>query len=70
MLRPQIMKAASQQHCVRGNCVNGQGTQIHTDGSKYIGQFKNGLSEGQGQLILSNGEKYVGNFKNNKFQWD
>jgi hypothetical protein len=70
MLHPQIIKgtSASQQRCVRGNCVHGQGTQIYADGSKYMGQFKNGLSEGQGTLIFPNGEKYVGEFKNDRFQ--
>jgi hypothetical protein len=73
MLRPpQLMRKASapQPRCIKGNCVHGQGIQIYVDGSKYIGQFKNGLSEGQGQLIFPNGEKYVGNFRNDKFQWD
>lgn len=72
MLRSQKIKLAStrQLRCVRGNCVHGLGTQVYADGSKYIGQFKDGLSEGQGQLILSTGEKYIGQFKNDKFQWN
>jgi hypothetical protein len=73
MLRQQqILRKVSvtQSRCVRGNCVHGQGIQIYADGSKYIGQFKNGLSEGQGQLIFPNGEKYVGEFKNDRFQWN
>lgn len=72
MLRQQKIREAStsQPRCVRGNCVYGQGTQIYADGSKYVGQFKDGLSDGQGQLILANGQKYVGNFKNDKFQWN
>ncbi len=72
MLRSQKIKkaSASQPRCVRGNCVHGLGTQVYADGGKYIGQFKNGLSEGQGQLILPTGEKYVGEFKDDKFQWN
>jgi hypothetical protein len=72
MLRQQIARDAStrQPRCVRGNCIHGQGTQIYADGSKYVGEFKNGLSEGEGQLILASGEKYIGKFKNDKFQWD
>lgn len=72
MLRRQVTKrsSASQPRCVRGNCVHGQGTQVYADGSKYIGQFKNGLSEGEGQLISPTGEKYVGTFKDDKFQWN
>lgn len=69
ILPQQMIKEVStpQPRCVSGDCVNGQGTQLYADGSKYIGQFKNGLSEGQGQLVLPNGEKYVGNFKNDEF---
>ncbi|MFI3188658.1 hypothetical protein BCS42_13365 [Crenothrix sp. D3] len=58
----------TQARCIKGNCVNGHGTQTYPDGSKYIGEFKNGLSDGQGTLILPNGDKYVGKFKQNKFQ--
>lgn len=71
MLRQQqIIRKTSvaQSRCIKGDCVYGQGIQIYADGSKYIGQFKNGLSEGQGQLIFPNGEKYVGEFKNDRFQ--
>lgn len=65
-----LFKKASQMRCVRGNCTHGHGIQIYADGSKYVGQFKNGLSEGQGQLILPNGVKYVGTFKNDRYQWN
>ena len=58
----------SQPHCLKGDCMNGEGTQVYANGSKYIGQFKNGLSEGQGTLIFANGEKYIGKFENDKFQ--
>lgn len=58
----------TQPHCIKGNCINGRGTKTYPDGSKYIGQFKNGLSEGQGTLLLPNGDKYVGKFKQDRFQ--
>lgn len=69
---PQILKTASAPpvRCVSGNCVDGSGTQVYADGSKYVGDFKNGMSEGQGEFISANGEKYAGLFKNDKFQWD
>lgn len=69
---PQILRenAAPPVRCVNGNCINGVGTQIYTDGSKYIGEFKNGVSDGEGEFISANGEKYVGLFKNDKFQWN
>ncbi len=59
--------ATEASKCIEGNCFNGYGTEAYPDGSKYIGQFKNGLSEGQGTLILSNGEKRIGNFKYDRF---
>ncbi len=58
----------THSRCIKGNCVNGHGTQTYPDGSKYIGQFKNGLSDGQGTLIFANGEKFVGKFKQDRFQ--
>jgi hypothetical protein len=69
---PQILKTASAPpvRCVSGNCVDGSGIQVYADGSKYVGDFKNGVSEGQGEFISANGEKYAGLFKNDKFQWN
>ena len=36
----------------------------YKDGSKYIGEFKNGLFDGQGILIFVDGTKYEGEWKN------
>jgi hypothetical protein len=33
---------AYSDECVEGDCVNGQGTLIHPDGKKLVGEFKNG----------------------------
>ena len=68
---PQIRREATAPlaRCINGNCTDGLGTQLYYDGSKYIGEFKNGVSEGQGELIFSNGDKYVGTFKNDRYQW-
>uniref|UniRef100_UPI003F6A2C60 trypsin-like peptidase domain-containing protein n=1 Tax=Pseudemcibacter sp. TaxID=2943293 RepID=UPI003F6A2C60 len=46
-----------------------------TDGSHYVGEYKNGKGNGQGTHTLVNGQKYVGEFKDNsyfgqgKFTW-
>jgi len=50
-------------YCVEGDCQDGQGTMITSDGGKYVGEFKDGLPNGQGILTYSDGEKYEGNFK-------
>ena len=51
--------------CVSGDCVNGYGTYVWDDGTKYVGESKDNLLNGQGTMIWANGKKYVGEFKNN-----
>ena len=50
--------------CSAGN-DQGTGTQTVTyaDGSKYVGEFKEGLPDGQGTLTYPDGRKYVGEFR-------
>ena len=43
------------------NCF---GTYTWTDGTKYVGGYKDDKKHGQGTLTLANGNKYVGEFKN------
>ena len=52
--------------CLKGDCINGQGTLIRNGVSEYIGEFKDSRYNGQGTLILLSGEKYTGEFKDNK----
>lgn len=37
------------------------------DGSKYVGDIKNGKITGKGTFTYRDGSKYVGKFKNDKF---
>jgi hypothetical protein len=37
------------------------------DGSKYVGEYKNGKCNGQGTITYPDGSKYVGEFKDNVF---
>jgi len=48
--------------CIKGNCVNGQGTLTSPDGFKYVGEWKNGKPHGKGAMTFPAGEKYVGEF--------
>ena len=48
--------------CIKGNCVNGQGTLTSPDGFKYVGEWKNGKPHGKGAKPFPAGEKYVGEF--------
>ena len=51
------------QDCNKNYCKNGRGTFLYGDGSKWIGEFKDGVPEGQGTCMYVNGDKYVGHFE-------
>ena len=46
---------------------DGQGTFFYSDGSKYVGEWKNGKKHGKGTLTHLDGEKYVGGWKDDKY---
>ena len=48
---------------------NGFDTETYPDGSKYVGEWKNGEYHGQGTLTLLNGDKYEGKFKDGE-KWN
>ncbi len=51
----------------KGGKIQGKGTSTFADGSKYVGEFKNGkLFHGQGTLTFSDGSTYIGEWKNGK----
>ena len=41
--------------CIEGDCENGQGAYVFTDGSSYSGNWKDGFPEGSGTLKYING---------------
>ena len=41
--------------CIEGDCENGRGTYVFTDGSSYNGEWKDGFPEGSGTLKYING---------------
>ena len=58
--------------CIKGDCVNGQGTYTYESGEfagdKYVGEYKDGKRHGQGTYTWVSGNKYVGEYKNDKRQ--
>jgi len=48
--------------CIQGNCKNGKGVYLTTDGNKYIGKFKNYKLNGKGKWISRHGDTYQGSF--------
>ena len=61
-----LLSGNAYAECVQGNCVNGQGTLTFSDGSKYVGEFKEGKSHGQGTRTWSNGKIEEGIWENNR----
>jgi hypothetical protein len=49
--------------CNKGYCRDGKGTFSYGDGSRWAGDFKDGVPEGQGTCYYKNGDKYVGRFE-------
>ena len=49
---------------VKDRKPNGLGVIIYSDGSMYVGRWKNGIREGQGSQIHKGGGKYSGSWKN------
>ena len=37
-----VLSGGASAECIKGNCVNGQGTWLFEDGDKYVGEHKNG----------------------------
>lgn len=53
--------------CVSGNCVNGKGSYVYADLTRYDGSFKNGLANGYGICYYADGDIYVGDWENHTF---
>lgn len=58
----------AQQNCVKGNCIDGQGTMEFPGGARYIGDFAGGKMHGKGILYFADGSKYIGNWHDQERQ--
>ncbi len=50
--------------CILGNCQNGNGKMIYSDGGIYEGSFQSGKWHGYGEVKWPSGSSYKGDFKN------
>ncbi|MBK8464662.1 MAG: hypothetical protein IPL32_02420 [Chloracidobacterium sp.] len=53
---------AFEDKCVSGNCVNGKGKKVYSNGDNYEGDFVSGQHHGQGTYRTKEGHVYVGQF--------
>jgi radial spoke head protein 1 len=47
--------------------MDGRGTVVYPDGSRYVGTWKRGLREGRGTITFANDSTYEGHFREDKF---
>ena len=59
---------ANEGKCESGNCENGKGVFVFSDGRKYDGNFKNKEMDGAGILYFKNENVYEGDFLNNRIE--
>ncbi len=52
--------------CISGDCENGKGIYLLSNGDKYEGYTQNGMRSGKGTYYFSSGERYRGYWQNNK----
>ncbi|GEM_PF-4447016 len=63
---PASVQPVVRAGCASGNCRNGDGTYVWTNGTRYVGDFANGLQHGQGSIAFTNGASYVGGWEAGK----
>lgn len=64
---PATLWAQEKEGCTYGNCQNGKGTYVYSNGYRYEGNFVNGLREGRGMLKGSDGSWFDGMWLQDKF---
>jgi SH3-like domain-containing protein len=52
--------------CVQGDCTNGEGTFVLSDGTRYVGEFRENVRTGRGLMTYPDGTKYEGDWQNGK----
>ena len=50
--------------CIYGNCKDGIGSFLHSNGGIYSGKWESGKFHGQGALMATSGNKQVGEWEN------
>ncbi len=53
------------RNCAASYCRNGQGYYDYPEGSRWVGEFKDGYPNGRGVCYYANGDRYEGQWANN-----
>lgn len=53
--------------CISGDCENGNGIYVLSNGARYEGAFTSGQPDGKGRLIYKTGDLYDGHFVNGEY---
>ena len=53
--------------CIKGDCKNGYGEYVYSNGDKYFGNHSKGKKSGQGKYLYSGGDIYEGSFRKDKY---
>ncbi len=56
---------AGLRNCGTVNCTSGRGYYDYPDGSRWIGEFRNGYPNGKGTCYYADGNRYEGEWANN-----
>ncbi|MDX1912751.1 MAG: caspase family protein [Saprospiraceae bacterium] len=62
---PSKPDVAGLRNCGRTYCSSGQGYYDYPDGSRWVGEFKEGFPSGRGVCYYANGDRYEGEWANN-----
>ncbi len=52
--------------CLSGNCLNGEGECVYSDGSVYRGSFERGIRHGKGSIHYPDGSYFSGNWEHDE----
>ncbi|MBN2481227.1 MAG: hypothetical protein JXB19_05775 [Bacteroidales bacterium] len=64
---PFALYAQEETGCTWGNCIEGKGKYVYSNGYTYEGTFVKGLREGRGMLTAPDGGWYDGVWENDDF---
>ncbi len=62
-----LASAGSYAQCIDGNCEDGYGVYLYSNGERYEGYWNDGKQNGFGAYTMTSGDTYVGQFLNNAY---